>query len=156
MKNEEELKQYIADFEQKVWEIDFLATIAIRSHLLLEEELDSVLEAIAQNRKHLDLEARFHQKVKWVRAFAPSGDDERWQLVEAVTLVRNKAAHRFAGPEREKALQNLRKIIPKFLPADIDPSTEQTLANEYMIQIGSMISVFLLHEIKDQISKQNP
>jgi hypothetical protein len=48
------------------------------SHLEVEEQLDLTLAAIAKAPKHLDLERNpsFTQKVKWIRAFGPMGDDQ--------------------------------------------------------------------------------
>lgn len=51
---------------------------------------------------------KFIQKVRWIRAFAPLGDDARWDIILALNTLRNKVAHKFDLTKRQEALTKLR------------------------------------------------
>jgi|SRR5271165_6921276 len=142
-----DLKPLVDEFDKQISEIDQLATAVLKTHFLIEEFIDLILEEVARNPQHLELERPFIQKVKWIRAFAPMGDDERWQLILAINTLRNKVAHKFDGPERKAALQNLRKELICCI------FNEQEWRDYDLILAAATESRLFLVEIRNQIGK---
>jgi hypothetical protein len=54
-KLEKQIEQLVADIDKRISEIDSLATAVLKSHFLLEEQIDAVLEAVAKSPQYLDL-----------------------------------------------------------------------------------------------------
>jgi hypothetical protein len=151
----EDVSQLVHRLHQKLSAIDQLAVAVLKSHFLVEEQIDAVLEATAKNPKHLELEKnpRFVQKVKWLRAFAPLGDDERWQLILAINTLRNKVAHKFDGPERKNALMNLRQELGQRIRVHDHAFDEQILQDYDVVLSASMWSINFLARIQQEIEK---
>ena len=51
--------------------------LILQAHLIVEQDIEVTLEVLAKSTKYLELNRNpaFTQKVKWIRAFAPLGDD---------------------------------------------------------------------------------
>ncbi len=97
--------------------------------------------------KHLEhRSAKFAQKVKWIRAFAPQGDDQSWELILAINTLRNKVAHKLDGPERAEALQKLSNELDRSFKADGSVASNPNLDDYKIVLISSMNSIaFLVH-----------
>jgi hypothetical protein len=97
----------------QVSKIDPLATVALRSHFLVEEEIDAVLAPVAKSPENLKLgrDPTFAKKVHCLRKISPLPDDKLWQPILKINALRNKVAHRFEGAERNKALQDLQQVL---------------------------------------------
>jgi hypothetical protein len=66
----ENLQKFVFDFYERVSSIDPLATAVLKTHFLVEEEIDAVLA----KSPNLKLGSRgFAQKVKGIRQVAPVG-----------------------------------------------------------------------------------
>jgi hypothetical protein len=127
-----------------------LATAVLKSHFLVEEQLDAVLEAVAKNPKHLELKRnpKFEQKVKWVRAFGPLGHDHHWQVILGLNALRNKVAHKFDGPERKTAISNLRNDFRRVL----DPGqNDKGLLDYNLVLAASMLSIAFLVKLRHEL-----
>jgi hypothetical protein len=153
--SEEEMKQLIDPFHERIRKIDPLVTHVLQAHLIVEEELDATLRAVAKNPRHLGLNRnpKFEQKVKWIRAFAPLGDDGHWEVILAINRLRNKVAHQFDGPERKTALQNLRAQFNQFVSIDKSALNEQEW-KDYNVVLGACVySIFFLVQVRDELRK---
>jgi hypothetical protein len=122
-----DIQKLVLEFYIRVSEIDTLATLVLKSHFLIEEEIDAVLAPVAKSPKYLKLGSypTFDQKVKCIRKFPPLADDQLWQPILKINTLRNKDAHRFDGPERKRALQDLRQVfhqsLTSYVPDFKDP-----------------------------------
>ena len=140
----------LEEFDKRISEIDQFATMVLKAHFLIEEQLDATLEAAAKGPKYLDLErATFAQKVKWVRAFAPEGDNFIWPVIVAINTVRNKVAHHPDGSERKNAMENLWRAWERtFAQASGRKPDRQDWYDEHLILVASMDSIGLLKQIQ--------
>jgi hypothetical protein len=93
---------------------------------------------------------QFARKIKWLRAFGPLGDDDRWGLIEALNTLRNKVAHKFEGPERDQALRNLRIQVNRCMP-DIDFVSENNVKDYHLVVVACMYSLALLLDVQHHI-----
>ena len=153
--NVEDLAQFVEQCKERLSAIDQFATAVLKSHFLIEEQIDAVLEATAKNPKHLELERnpRFIQKVKWIRAFAPLGDDKQWQLILAINTLRNKVAHKFDGAERKNAMVNLRQEFFQQARDDRHFLNEQEWRDYNVVLSVCMQSIMFLTRIRKEIEK---
>jgi hypothetical protein len=148
----ENLQKFVFDFYGRVSPIDPLATAVLNTHFLVEEEIDAVFAKIPNLKSKRN--AVFAQKVKGIRKIAPLGNDKLWQTILAINSLRNKVAHRFDGPERNKALQNLREefhqSITLYVPNFIDPKWP-----DLAVVIGAaVLSTIFLRNLPNEIGKQ--
>jgi hypothetical protein len=116
------MKKPAKKLNQKISQIDPFVNRVLQAHFFIEELIDSILKALAKNPDHLELHRypAFSQKVKWIRAFGPSGNAKEWELISALTSVRNKVAHKFKDPNLDRALKDLRIAFEKFMKSN-DP-----------------------------------
>lgn len=115
----EELNQAVEDLYDRI-KTSPIVTATLRCHFEIEEILDSALEALAKNLAHLKLDEYipFARKISWLRAFGPSPSvdepEKYWRLIAALNSLRSKIAPKFEGPERDKAMLNLREKFNAF------------------------------------------
>jgi hypothetical protein len=137
----EEVKGLIESFNKHIGEFDALATTVLKAHFLVEKRLVQLLQSLARCPDYLELgrTTGFDRKVKLLRAFAPLGNDGRWQIVAALNTVRNNVAHKADGPERKQALQKLRETWKPFLRGNPDASDEWA---DYNILVAATLECF--------------
>jgi hypothetical protein len=68
------------------------------------------LGELALQPYRLRLTLQFDAKVKILRAFAPLGDDDHWEAVEAINTLRNKIAHLHGRDQKHAAFGKLREL----------------------------------------------
>jgi hypothetical protein len=147
MTPEERLENLYRNFPAEVYAEDPLAVFVIKAHLLLEHYLNAILERIARYPQFLELDgnhAGFAQKVKWVRAFTESGQDERWDIATALNTLRNKVSHNFKGADRETALSKLRIKVIQFNTRDAHALDDPSFDPEMLIDVAAHICLGLL------------
>ena len=91
--------------------------------------------------------------MNWLRAFAPSRDaqEKYYALIEAINNLRNKVAHKFEGPERDKALRNLRVRLNPFLSDDECVSDKNDWRDYNVVATASMLSIAFLVGLRKQL-----
>ena len=134
-----------------------MATAVLNTHFLLEAKINELLESVAKSPKFLQLESNipFAQRVKWLRAFAPFGEDKSWELVLAINRLRNKVAHKFDGRERKKALQDLRNEFAPTLERSGLVSNVNEWPEIFVIQAAGRESYRFLSRIEHACSPKH-
>jgi hypothetical protein len=150
---QEQINEFLNRFHERISAIDQLATAVLKSHLEVEEQLDLTLAVVAKNPKHLERRPSFFQKVRWIRAFRPMGDDKRWQLVLALNDLRNKVAHKTDGPDRKGAMQKLRKELADSGLVTSRIGKEQQAKDYNVVLLSAIYSNALIVQVRDQIRK---
>jgi len=151
LSDSEKVRDLLERFHKQISEIDRFATAVLKAHFLIEEQVDLVLETLAKNPKHLGQNPRFDQKLRWIRAFGPLGDNEYWDLIRALNTLRNKVAHRFEGKERREAIANLRKEFRRVLEPG---QTDNELIPYKLVLIVSMFSIAFLVNLRNRIKTE--
>jgi hypothetical protein len=149
----EQITEFLDRFSDRISKIDDLATAVLKSHFEVEEQLNETLALLAKSPKHLEGKPSFFQKLRWVRAFGPMGDDKRWQLVLAFNELRNKIAHKPDGPERKKAMQKLRKELADSALVPLPIADEQRIRDYNVVVLSAIFSIALIVQVRDQIGK---
>lgn len=134
--------------------LDSLDTAVLNAHFLLEEQLDELLGELALQPNRLNLKVPFDVKVKALRAFAPIGDDPRWDMVETINKLRNGLAHLHGRDDKEKALNKLREIWKREIEKD-QPFVEQDWL-DYNVTLGvTVTAIGFLSAVRTEIRKAN-
>jgi len=94
---------FIQKVVEHLAEIDALAQVVIKCHLLLEDRFNAILRHSIYNPEVLDkFSLTFAQKLHLVRGFAVS---ERgpgiWELLAAMNALRNALAHSLDAAQRK-------------------------------------------------------
>ena len=91
-----------------------LTLIVLKGHLLIEEKLDHVIEAMVPNSQHL-IKARitFFQKMQLARSLCwEHPDSPEWGVIQAFNSVRNDLAHNL---ESDKLNDKIQRLVEAFL-----------------------------------------
>ncbi len=107
------LQKYSDAFREQLAEVDELAQVILKGHLLIENALENIIGLIFFHPDHVfDAGVRFHQKVQIARAYAlRKNTNPIWSVIEAINTARNAIAHNLTGPKRDKAVARLRSIF---------------------------------------------
>jgi hypothetical protein len=107
---EDELLQ---TFREDIGEIDEIAQVILKGHILIEAQLDDILVLLVDEPEYLEkANLRFYQRANLLRAtiFHEDGD-EGWPLVLGFNKLRNTVAHGSANDERAAQIEVLRGML---------------------------------------------
>jgi len=141
--NPEDTTELVNQFSAQIRRIDPLVTTILKAHFEVERCLDDVLGAVAKEPKYLKGERRFAQKMRWLRAFAPLGNDQRWEVVEAFNEVRNNVAHKPEGEERKKTMRRLHETLVRLIPEAVKV---RPFADSFVVLASAMEAILLLSD----------
>jgi hypothetical protein len=99
-------------FRTEMENVDEVAHVLLKGHLLLEESLSAILDQYVFHREHLD-DARltFAHKIHLARAVCLRKNTfGEWDLISAINSLRNDLAHRLNSPERTKKLARVKDL----------------------------------------------
>ncbi|NEV79801.1 hypothetical protein DYI24_22465 [Rhodopseudomonas sp. BR0C11] len=105
--------EFFERFSQHLSQIDEIASIVLRGHLLVEQDLDSVIEAIFFYPQYVT-RLSFERKIQIARAMAlRMQEDPAWETLRTLNLLRNGIAHSSDIDDRRKKLAELRHACMK-------------------------------------------
>lgn len=104
--------KYRKAFEDHLRQVDGVALIVLKGHLIIESALDNIIGTFFFHAEHLlGRRLQFHHKMAICRALSLRKDKERtWDLIEAITVVRNEIAHHLAGEKLKGKLDTVRRL----------------------------------------------
>jgi hypothetical protein len=105
-------EKFYENFKKQLTEVNEFANVILRSHILVEQDLDDALAIIFFHPDYvLDSRLSFDRKVKIVRAMSLRADNAPvFEVMFALNALRNSFAHRFEVKEREGRMQRLRQV----------------------------------------------
>jgi hypothetical protein len=129
MKMKNDADEFYAAFKKQLTEIDDIANIILKGHLIIESTLDDILRVLFFHPEQI-LESGnrfgFERKVQILRAMlVGSNNHPHWKIVLAVNSLRNEIAHKHAGEERHRKINRLREVCM----AEVVPETKKHLEN---------------------------
>ena len=80
-------------------------------------------------------------KVKW--------QQRSWELLRAVNVLRTTVAHKLDHPKKEKALQEIRKLLIELLP-----DFEEVTAKEELMEWACMWSIAFLSKLRGWLNEK--
>jgi len=107
-----EAARSIERFSDEMTNVDEVAHVLLKGHLLLEEAISLILDQYVFHREHLS-QARlsFHQKTLLARSLCLRKNKfGEWDLIAAINALRNDLAHNLNSPDRAKKLATLKEI----------------------------------------------
>src|SRR5262249_34301048 len=105
----------IQRFRAEMANVDVVAQVLLKGHLLLEEAICRIMDQYVFHREHLaDARLSFHQKALIARSLCLRKNRfGEWDLLNAINSLRNDLAHRLNSQEREKKLAAVKDIYAR-------------------------------------------
>jgi hypothetical protein len=125
--------------------LDELRVAVIKGHVVMEEALDSFLEAALPNPEQLEqLRPQFRVKGYLALSLALGADkDEVWPLFWAVTELRNKIAHKIDSNEIDPKMKYVRTVYTRFLSPQEQTRAEKLKDSEIAMEACQYCAGFL-------------
>lgn len=107
-----ELSDLQAKFMDEIRYVDDLAQIVLKGHLVIEDLLNKALGSFFIHGDLIDnARLQFHQKLELCKAISVSEHQNNvWNLVKKINVLRNALSHSLDSERREKALQGLKAV----------------------------------------------
>jgi hypothetical protein len=137
----------IARYVKDMPEVDDLALIVLKGHLLVEELLEEVIESIASHRDSIgEAKLSFHQKAVLARALCwTKADSPHWDLISKLNILRNNLAHNL---ESSRLGQRVRDFLASFRhaqPRDWNGRDNSSMSEQDRIRYAiAMLMAFLV------------
>jgi hypothetical protein len=134
--DDEEFKKRIETIVERGKKIDELRVTTIKGHLILEEALDTFIDASLFYPEQLDsVTFNFHQKGHLALSLSLGLEkDEFWSVFWAINQLRNKIAHKLDSKEIEEKVKLLRRAFLKVLSerqrSDVEKFSDNQIVNE--------------------------
>lgn len=149
--NEEALNKYVEAFQKHLSEVDQLAQIVLKGHLIIESALENIIQAFFFHPAHI-LERRlpFHHKVAICRSLCLRKDQERtWELIEAINAVRNEIAHKLDGKILGPKVARVKELyLAEGYPAKVDG---KDLSDDLIVLNGCSACVGFLGRFEEDV-----
>jgi len=99
-------------FTDQLREVDDLALIVLKGHLVMEGLMNDAIEAFLLHAEFADVaRMRVSQKIALCRAISTSDQNNRmWEVISAINVVRNALSHSLDPERRARAIESLRKL----------------------------------------------
>jgi hypothetical protein len=99
-------------FVRELREVDDLAQIVLKGHLVMEGLLTEAIETFLLHGEFAETaRLQMHQKINLCRGISTSDQNNKmWDLISSVNNLRNALSHSLAPDRREKAIQKLRIV----------------------------------------------
>jgi len=143
------IEKYRADFEEQMHDIDELAQVIVKGHLIIEGALENIISQMFFHPEYvLDARLSFHQKVGLARAYGLRKDKiSVWSLILEINKLRNEMAHRLRNKRRELVLVRFRRVAL----AEINPEKRSMFeggADQDLAIIACSMSLGFLAELE--------
>lgn len=105
---DEAQQEQLNELVRQVQDIDDLAHVVLKGHLVLEQCLVRIIGEFVHHADHLPDRIQFAQLVGLARSMSlDEADNSMWNLVLALNTLRNKLAHSIDSSERQQAYERL-------------------------------------------------
>jgi hypothetical protein len=103
MTDKDKTHEYLEQFSAYMGDVDELAQVILKGHLIIEGVLDNILELVFFHPEHLaNARLSFNQKVNLARAYCLRKNQlSMWRLVTMINTIRNQIAHSLHHPKRD-------------------------------------------------------
>ena len=142
-------------FRENLDEIDEIARMTLRSHILIEAQLVDILVLLVDEPEYLEkANLRFYQKANLLRAtiFHEDGD-EGWPLVLAFNKLRNTIALGDANEERTVQIEVLRGMLLPIVTEATKEHVKEGSELEITTLAAAMASGFLV-DVEKQMRRE--
>ena len=142
-------------FRESLGEIDEIAQVTLKSHILIEAQLVDILVLLVDEPEYLEkANLRFYQKANLLRAtiFHEDGD-KGWPLVLAFNKLRNTIAHGGANDEPTVQIEVLRGMLLPIVTEETKEQVQKGSELEIATLAAAMASGFLV-DVENQMRRE--
>jgi hypothetical protein len=142
--------EFFEEFKKHITKVDELANVVLKSHLLVEQDLDEPIAVIFFHPDHvLNAGLNFDRKVQVVRAMSLRTDlVSVWDLLLALNSLRNQVAHRQTDPAgKKRKMDRLRQICLAYVKPESRREHENDPDTTMVVFACAICSGFLRHFI---------
>lgn len=145
------LEKYHQEFLKHFGEVDELALIVLKSHLIIEAALDNLMALIFFHPHHVhDGRFSFVHKVQMARAYClRKNQNAIWGQILAINALRNEVAHSLEGDNRAQRLQKVRGTYLAGADANLKKAHQEASDNEIVLFACAECVGFLAEFEKD-------
>jgi hypothetical protein len=112
--DEDDGNKFYSEFSRHLTQIDELANVILRGHLLVESDLDAVMRATFFYPDFIKGRVSFERKGQIARAMALRTQNEViWDTLTALNELRNEVAHKREAKTRKAKMDQLRQTCLK-------------------------------------------
>jgi hypothetical protein len=142
--DEEEADDFYKEFSKHLTQIDELANVILRGHLLVENDLDAVIRATFFYPEYIKGRVSFERKSQIARAMALRTQKEAvWETLTALNELRNEVAHKREAKARKAKMDQLRKACLKQIKPEKAAEHRNDSDREIVIMSCALCSGFL-------------
>jgi hypothetical protein len=104
-------QKYAQEFERHLSEVDDVALVVLKGHLIIESALDNIIDTIFFHPEYLRQgRLTFTEKLRIARSFTLDKDKiDVWDRIIEVNGLRNEIAHSLKGEKRHEKMARLRQ-----------------------------------------------
>ena len=149
------LEEVRAKFTDQLRNIDDVAQIVLKGHLVMEEVITESIQTFLLHKEFVEgARLQFHQKLQLCRAMSVSDQkNSMWNLLAAINSLRNHLSHSLDLSERSKRIEalnsNFAREFPDQLPEKLDPMPRE--AAICMLAIAA--SIGFLHAHSEEVRR---
>lgn len=140
-------------FTDEVRYIDDAAQIVLKGHLVVEDIFNRAIESFVLHGEHVEkARLQFHQKLELCRAISLSNNNNMWNVITKINVLRNALSHSLDQERRSKAVQSLQTIYDQEFPPEsrkIEGMSEE--AALCMVAIGGVLGY--LHSFLSEVHR---
>jgi hypothetical protein len=144
-------EKFFRDFSKHLLQIDEPANVILRGHLLVENDLDSVLRATFFYPEFIQDRLSFERKAQMARAMALRTQNEAvWETLSALNALRNEIAHNRDPRPRKAKLNRLRQACLKQIKSEFSAKHRDDDDRE-IVTLGCALCSGFLGLLEDQL-----
>lgn len=138
-------------FAEQMTQVDELALVVLKGHLVLEEQLERILGTFVFHRKHLEAaDLSFYKKVCLARSVSlDEPENSMWELVLAVNALRNELAHALHSEKRQKKFERLKTLY--VAENDVSPDEANALDQHVLASFAIALALGFLGSFEEEV-----
>jgi len=132
----------IKDIQEHLSQVDEVALIVLKGHLLIEESLGRIISNFVFHEDKIDsARLSFYQKVWIGRSMSlREQDNSMWDLIVAINALRNDLAHSLNSPKRQNKIDRVLSLY-EAETVDMEDGPKLSEFDEAHIKIAFAISL---------------
>jgi hypothetical protein len=135
--------------------MDEEALIVLKGHLLIEERLNAILEKFVFHPEFVEeAHLRFQQKVLLARSLSLDEHKNRlWDLILALSALRNEMAHALASERRQKKTATLISIYGEIMASDAAPEEATAFVPHVRMAFAASLCIGFLIGFEQEVER---
>ncbi len=144
-----------ATFVELFQNVDAVALVVLKGHLLIEEALDTILRKFVYHPEFLsDARLSFAQKIEIARSISlDEHNNEMWALVKAINSLRNELAHSLGSEKRSQKTERVVELYLKLLEDRETAARHKGEPEEHVLMWATGLCIGFLSEFVQEVDR---